>query len=64
VKPRATRTADIVASVPELTKRRRSMLRNRFFTAWANRTSGSVAVPKLVPRPAALRTARTTAGLA
>ena len=53
VAARATRTALIAASVPELTKRTRSIDGMSFATRSASRVSSSVGAPKLVPRAAA-----------
>jgi hypothetical protein len=63
VQPRASRIAVIVASVPELTRRTWS-IGVRPTSSAASSTSPSVGVPKLVPRPAAARTASITAGWA
>jgi hypothetical protein len=63
VKPRASRIADIVASVPELTRRTWSIGVRATISA-ASSTSPGVGVPKLVPRAAADWTASTTAGWA
>jgi len=52
VAARATRTALIVASVPELTKRTRSIDGISIDTRCARRVSSSVGAPKLVPRDA------------
>ena len=57
VAARATRTALIVASVPELTKRTRSIAGISDLTRSPRRTSSSEQAPKLVP----LRTARVSA---
>jgi hypothetical protein len=53
VAARATRTALIAASVPELTKRTRSIDGISIVTRRARRVSSSVGAPKLVPRDAA-----------
>ena len=45
--------ADIVASVPEFTKRNNSMEGYAAFTSSANSVSRAVGAPKLVPRAAA-----------
>ena len=58
VAPRARRTALIVASVPELTKRIISMDGTSFETFSASRTSSSVGAPKDVPRREARSRAR------
>ena len=50
VKPRATRSALMVASVPELTRRTISMEGNISRTVSASSISCSVGAPKLVPR--------------
>src|SRR5690606_19082173 len=63
VKPRARRIADIVASVPELTSRTFSA-GVRATISSASSTSPGVGAPYDVPRPAASRTASTTAGCA
>ena len=62
VAARATRTALIVASVPELTKRTRSTDGTRRQTSRPSSTSCAVGAPKLVPRPAAPRRARVSSG--
>jgi len=64
VNPRATRIALITASVPELTRRIFSMEGKAFRIISASVTSSSVGAPKLVPRPAAFRTAAITEGAA
>lgn len=63
VKPRASRIADMVASVPELTSRTCSTGVRSTISA-ASSTSPGVGVPKLVPSVAASRTASTTSGWA
>ena len=63
VKPRARRTALMVASVPELTSRT-SSTDVRAMISRARSTSPSVGVPKLRPREAADRTASTISGWA
>lgn len=63
VKPRASRIADMVASVPELTRRTCST-GVRAMISSARSTSPGVGVPKLVPSGAASRSASTTAGCA
>jgi hypothetical protein len=63
VKPLASRSADMVASVPELTRRTWST-GARLTSSSASSTSFSVAVPNEVPRRAASRTASTTGGQA
>ncbi len=62
VAPRASRTALIVASVPELTKRTISIEGTSFETFSASRTSSSVGAPKEVPRRTARSSARRTNG--
>jgi hypothetical protein len=62
--PRASRTALIVASVPELTSRTRSTGATRPMISSASSTSASVGAPNDRPLPAAVRTASTTAGCA
>jgi hypothetical protein len=61
VKPRASRIADMVASVPELTRRTSSTGVRRTISS-ARSTSPRVGVPKLVPRVAADWIAATTSG--
>ena len=63
MKPRARRIADIVASVPEETRRTLST-GVRATISSASSTSGSVGVPYDVPRPTAAVTAATTSGWA
>ena len=63
MKPRASRTADIVASVPELTSRTLST-GARAASCSASSTSATVAAPNEVPRPTAAVTAATTSGWA
>jgi len=60
VNPRATRTALITASVPELTRRTFSAEGTADTIISANRTSASVLAPNDVPRAAASVTAWTT----
>ena len=60
---RASRTADIVASVPELTSRT-FCAGVRATISSASATSPGVAVPNEVPRAAAAVTAATTSGCA
>ena len=62
VAARATRIALIVASVPELTNRTRSMEGTSRQTRRPSSTSCAVGAPKLVPRPAAARSARVNSG--
>ena len=62
--PRASRIALIVASVPELTRRTCSTGLTRSIISSASSTSPWVGVPNDSPRPAAARTASTTAGCA
>jgi hypothetical protein len=62
VKPRATRIALIVASVPLETKRSISTCGIRSVTSSASSTSASVGIPKLVPRRIARPTASSTTG--
>ena len=62
--PRATRTADIVASVPEDTSRTSSTEGTRSQIASASSTSRSVGAPYEVPSTAARCTASTIAGWA
>ncbi len=64
VKPRATRTALMAASVPDDTRRTCSHPGTRVQMASASRTSPSVGAPKVVPAAAASVTARTTRGSA
>jgi hypothetical protein len=64
VAPRATRTADIVASVPDDTSRTISTDGTRSQMASARRTSRSVGAPYEVPATAAFCTASTMAGWA
>ena len=52
VAARASRTADIAASVPELTKRTSSIDGIASLTAEASSISSTVGAPKLVPRAA------------
>ena len=63
VKPRASRIADMVASVPEETKRTRST-GVRATISSASSTSGSVGAPYDVPRATASPTAASTSGCA
>ena len=58
------RMADIVASVPEFTKRTISMVGTAATTRDARSASASVGAPKEVPRPAAWRIASTTCACA
>ena len=58
--PRASRSALMVASVPEETMRTMSIDGTASTTAFAMRTSSSVGAPKLVPRPSCARTASST----
>ena len=62
MKPRATRTALMAASVPEETRRTCWHPSTRAQMASASSTSPSVGAPKVVPREAASLTAPTTAG--
>ena len=62
--PRASRIALIVASVPELTSRTCCTGGTRSMIASASSISASVGAPNDSPRPAAARTASTTAGCA
>ncbi len=62
--PRASRIADIVASVPLLTRRTCSTASTRPTISSASSTSPSPGVPNEKPRVAALRTASTTEGCA
>jgi hypothetical protein len=64
VYPRASRTALIVASVPELTSRTRSAGGTRRLISVASSVSAGVGAPKLRPVVAARWTASTTAGCA
>jgi hypothetical protein len=64
VKPRATRSALIVASVPEETKRTFSTEGMCRTMRSASSTSAAQGAPYDVPRSAAARTASTTAGWA
>jgi hypothetical protein len=64
VNPRASRMADIVASVPEDTRRTISTEGTIRATASARRTSASVGTPNEVPRPAARTAASTISGRA
>ena len=59
--PRASRTADIVASVPELTRRTCSTGARATISS-ASSTSPGVAVPNEVPAASAAEMADTTAG--
>ena len=63
VNPRASRTADMVASVPELTRRTCSTGARATISS-ASSTSPGVAVPNEVPSASAAATAETTAGCA
>ena len=62
VKARARRSANIVASVPELQKRTRSRLAMRSHRRVASSTSIELAAAKAVPRAACLVMASTTFG--
>ncbi len=64
MKPRAARSADMVASVPEETKRIFSSdgIMNRISSP--SSTSRAVGAPKVVPLAAAWTTAATTSGSA
>ncbi len=62
VTPRASRTALIVASVPELTMRTMSTDATASVTIRASSTSRAVGAPKLVPRSSTSPIARITAG--
>src|SRR5258706_6505053 len=53
VAARATREADITASVPELTRRMRAIEGNAFGMSWPSSSSNSVGAPKDRPRRAA-----------
>ncbi len=64
MKPRASRTADIAASVPDETSRTRSTDGTASTISAASSTSRSVGAPKLVPSSAASRTASTVSGSA
>ena len=64
VKPRASRIALIVASVPELTSRSRSTASTRPMISAASSVSVGVGAPKDSPPAAARWTASTTAGWA
>ena len=64
VKPRATRSADIVASVPEETSRIFSIDGIMKRTSSPNSTSRAVGAPKVVPCEAAWMMATTTSGSA
>ena len=64
VNARATRIALITASVPDDTKRSFSMEGTACTINAASSASAAVDAPKLVPFPAATRTASTTAGAA
>lgn len=64
VKPRASRIADMVASVPEDTRRTCSTGSMRSTISSASATSPSPGVPKEVPRTTAAWMASTTAGWA
>ena len=61
---RATRTADITASVPEVQKRRRSIEGMRWRITWPSLTSLDVVTPNGPPAESAWWTAPTTAGWA
>lgn len=62
VKPRASRIADMVASVPEETRRTCSTGSIRATISSASATSPSPGVPKEVPRETASWTAAMTSG--
>ena len=62
--PRASRMALIVASVPEFTSRTCSTGATRPMISSASSISADVGAPNDSPRPAAARTASTTAGCA
>ena len=62
VKARASRSADIVASVPELTNRTSSIEGTASTMRPASSTSSSLVAPKAVPRNAASPSTATTAG--
>src|SRR5262252_8516857 len=64
VKARASRIADMVASVPELTKRTLWMFGNALITNSARSASEGVEAPKLVPLQAAPTIASSTFGSA
>lgn len=64
VNPRASRTALMVASVPEFTSRTRSTGATRAAMASASSISASVGAPNDRPPVAARRTASTTSGCA
>ena len=64
VKPRASRTALMVASVPELTMRTRSTGATRPMISAASSVSDGVGAPKDSPSAATRCTASTTAGWA
>lgn len=64
VKPRASRTALMVASVPELTRRTRSTGATRPIISAASSLSAGVGAPNDRPEAAAFATASTTAGWA
>ena len=64
VAARARRMADIVASVPELTKRTFSIAGKASITSSASSASVGVEAPKLVPLRAAWTMASTTSGAA
>ena len=62
MKPRASRSALIAASVPDETRRTFSTDGTASAISAASATSASVGAPKLVPRRAASRTAATVSG--
>ena len=64
VKPRASRTALMVASVPELTRRTRCTGATRATISAARSVSPGVGAPKDSPWAAVRTTASTTAGCA
>jgi hypothetical protein len=64
VNPRARRNADMVASVPEDTRRMRSRVGKAPRSSSPRATSRSVEAPKVVPASAAERMAATTSGSA
>ena len=64
VKPRASRSAVIVASVPEDTSRTSAMLGSALQSSSASSTSSSVGAPNESPFSAVSRTASTTFGWA
>ena len=64
VAPRASRTALITASVPELTARTLSIPGTRAQSRSANSTSFSVTMPNVVPFAACADTASTISGWA